>query len=294
MDTERKPEAAPAPGNVIEVAPNASALRAIVARWREAGDRVALVPTMGALHAGHLALVDRARDAADRVVVSIFVNPTQFAPTEDLDRYPRTIAADRMLLTAAGADLVYAPSASDMYPEGFGTRVTPGGAAEAGLEDAARPHFFGGVATVVAKLLLQCGPDVATFGEKDYQQLVVVTAMVRDFDLPVTILPVPTVREPDGLALSSRNRFLTADERRRAVAMAMALETTATALRAGTAAEAALAGGRDILRSAGFALDYLEARNAHTLAPLGPDPEPIRLLAAGRLGTVRLIDNIGV
>lgn len=270
-------------------------LRAQVAAWRRAGETVALVPTMGALHVGHLALLEAGQRRAVRTVVSIFVNPAQFAPTEDLDRYPRTFEADRALLAEAGADLIYAPTGAEMYPAGYATSVAPRGPAVAGLEDAARPHFFGGVATVVTKLLLQCLPDVATFGEKDYQQLQVVKALVRDLDIPVEIASVPTVRDTDGLALSSRNGFLTADERRRSTVIPDTLSRTAEAIRAGTSVDAALTAGHDAIMSVGAALDYFEARHADTLAPFGPDERgPMRLLVAARIGSVRLIDNVAV
>src|ERR1700677_1120955 len=188
------------------------ALKRVIDQWRGRRDFMALVPTMGALHAGHHALVKLARRRADRVTVSIFVNPTQFAPNEDLATYPRTFAADLAALGDGGADLVWAPSTATMYPDGFATRIVPQGPALAGLEDAFRPHFFAGVATVVAKLLIQCEPDFALFGEKDYQQLRVVTQMARDLGLKTRIVGVPTRREPEGLALSSRNRYLTATE----------------------------------------------------------------------------------
>jgi pantoate--beta-alanine ligase len=190
-----------------------ASLRRTTARWREAGDTIALVPTMGALHAGHLSLVDRARRRASRVIVSIFVNPAEFGPSEDFATYPRSFAADVAALATARADLVWAPAVADMYPDEFAVQVVPEGPAAVGLEDARRPHFFAGVATVVAKLLNQCRPEVALFGEKDYQQLRVVTAMARDLDLPVKIVGVPTVREPDGLAMASRNVYLKPDER---------------------------------------------------------------------------------
>ena len=188
-------------------------LRAWVSRVRGKGQTVALVPTMGALHQGHLALVRLARRRADRVVVSIFVNPAQFAPNEDLASYPRTWNADIAALSKLSVDAIWAPSTATMYPEGFATRIMPGGPALAGLEDKFRPHFFGGVCTVVAKLLLQVRPDIATFGEKDYQQLKVVTAMARDLDIPTKIVALPTVREADGLAMSSRNAYLSEPER---------------------------------------------------------------------------------
>lgn len=290
---ERKPEPTTRRGaDLLPVADSPAALRTQVLGWRGAGETVALVPTMGALHAGHMALVAEAQSRAVRTVVSIFLNPTQFSPAEDLDRYPRTFEADCALLAEAGVDLVYAPGVPDMYPAGFDTRIVPGGAATVGLEDAARPHFFRGVATVVAKLLLQAMPDIAMFGSKDYQQFRVVTAMVRDLDLPVQIVPVETVREHDGLALSSRNRFLTADERRRAGSLYAALHNAAAAIRAGTPVEAALAAGRETLLGAGCTIDYFETRDALTLG--SPEGGPFRVLAAAWLGEVRLIDNVGV
>ncbi len=250
---------------------------------------------MGALHAGHFSLVRIAQARADRVVVSIFVNPTQFAPTEDLSTYPRTWSADITALTKQKADIVWAPSVETMYPEGFATRIVPEGPARVGLEDAFRPHFFAGVATVVAKLLIQCEPDIAMFGEKDYQQLKVVTRLARDLGLKTRIVGAPVVREKDGLALSSRNRYLTPVERTAAPALYRALKECAGRIKAGGPVEAVLDDGRLAIRHAGLALDYLEARNADTLAPLAaPAAEPIRLLAAARIGTTRLIDNMGV
>jgi pantoate--beta-alanine ligase len=257
---------------------------------------VALVPTMGALHDGHVSLLREGRRRGDELALSIFVNPTQFAPNEDLDRYPRTFEQDCALLAEAGADLVYAPSATDMYPEGFSTRVVPGGPASSGLEDAARPHFFAGVATVVTKLLLQTQPDVAIFGEKDFQQLRAIQTIVRDLDIPVTIIGVPTVREADGLALSSRNRFLTTDERHRARLLPMALSQAAEAIRGGVPVDRALASARDELISVGAVIDYFELRDADSLVPVS---EPfggrfVRLLAAVRIGSTRLIDNVAL
>jgi pantoate--beta-alanine ligase len=248
---------------------------------------------MGALHAGHLALIKSAQRRADRVVVSIFVNPAQFAPSEDLKSYPRTFAADLQALTRIGADLVWAPSAETMYPPGFATRVVPEGPAAVGLEDAFRPHFFAGVATVVAKLLLQCQADIATFGEKDYQQLKVVTLMARDLDLKTRIVAIPTVRESDGLALSSRNAYLSPAERAIAPTLHRVLVTCADKIAAGHAIAGTLAQGRAVLTDAGFVVDYLEARNAETLAPVQSAREgSLRLLVAARLGKTRLIDNI--
>jgi pantoate--beta-alanine ligase len=274
----------------------ARTLRALDRARAEFGSAtVALVPTMGALHAGHLALVRRARQRAERVIVSIFVNPTQFAPHEDLASYPRTFAEDLAALAQEGVDLVWGPSAEVMYPDGFATRIAPEGAAKVGLEDAFRPHFFGGVATVVAKLFLQCRPDFALFGEKDFQQLKVVTRLARDLDLRLRVIGVPTVRERDGLAMSSRNAYLSEAERAVAPVLYQTLKDCAQKITAGSSVPKALAHGRKAITAAGFALDYLEARNAETLAPLNRhSDEPIRLLVAARLGRTRLIDNIGV
>lgn len=268
-------------------------LREEVAGYRAEGAKVALVPTMGALHDGHIALVKQARTLAARVIVSIFVNPTQFAPNEDFSRYPRTLEADMARLTEAGADLVYLPDAVEMYPEGFATRISLSGPAE-GLETDFRPHFFSGVAVVVAKLFLQSGADFALFGEKDYQQLQVVQRLVRDLDIPIQIVPGITVREADGLALSSRNRYLTPEERRTAPVIARSLQAAAEAIRSGTPPADAIATARAAIASAGLRIDYVEARNAHSLAPLTGEDEPVRLLAAAWLGTTRLIDNMGV
>ncbi len=281
--------------NRLKVVRTVSALRRAIAPFRAADERIALVPTMGALHAGHLALVREARRRARRVVVSIFVNPTQFAPNEDFGDYPRRFAADLKILTEAGADLIWAPTAAVMYPDGFATRIVPEGAALAGLEDRFRPHFLDAVATVVAKLFLQVTPDYALFGEKDYQQLRVVTRMAKDLDLPLTIVAVKTVRESDGLALSSRNAYLSATERAAAPALIRVLRESATQIRTGATIARVLARGRTEIKRAGFTLDYLEARNALTLAPIKSRKEgPIRLLVAARIGKTRLIDNIGV
>ncbi|MFG1478211.1 pantoate--beta-alanine ligase [Xanthobacter sp. V4C-4] len=269
-------------------------LKALTGAYRTQGARIALVPTMGALHAGHMALVRRAREVADKVVVSIFVNPTQFGPTEDFSRYPRTFEADLEKLATLGADAVYAPSPAEMYPAGFTSRISVAGPAE-GLESDFRPHFFAGVATVVGKLFIQCRPDFATFGEKDYQQLKVVARLSRDLDLGVEIVPVPTTREADGLALSSRNAYLSAAERATAPAIYTALKAAALNIRGGAAAQDATTRATETLAAKGFKVDYVAARHAETLAPLtGAEGEPIRLLAAAWLGTTRLIDNIGV
>jgi pantoate--beta-alanine ligase len=272
-----------------------SSLRRALEPYSAAGHRVALVPTMGALHAGHLALVSEARRRARRIVVSIFVNPTQFAPHEDFSNYPRNFAGDLRMLGDAKVDLVWAPSIEVMYPQGFTTNITPSGAATAGLEDKIRPHFFTGVATVVAKLFLQVAPDFALFGEKDYQQLRVVTQMVKDFDLPLKIVGVPTVRDKDGLALSSRNAYLSAPERAKAPMLYRVLRTSAARIKKGAPIPAVLDEGRGELVRAGFALDYLEARHARTLAPLHSRSDgPLRLLVAANLGKTRLIDNVAV
>jgi pantoate--beta-alanine ligase len=278
----------------IPTAPNVKALRRRIASWREAGERVALVPTMGALHVGHLALARLARRRADRVVVSIFVNPTQFAPNEDFSAYPRMLKEDARKL-AGLADLIFTPTVDEMYPEGSATTVSLAGPAAAGLEDRFRPTHFQGVATVVAKLLIQAMPDIAIFGEKDFQQLKVVTRMARDLHIPVRIIGGTTVREPDGLALSSRNRYLKPDERARAPRLHQALQACADAIRAGADPAQAVEEARRALASAGFEVDYVEARDAETLAPLSAGGQsPIRLLAAARLGRTRLIDNIPV
>jgi pantoate--beta-alanine ligase len=277
------------------VAGTLPALRRTLAQWRARHQTIALVPTMGALHAGHFALVRTARRRADRVVVSIFVNPAQFAPGEDFQTYPRTFDADLAALAELKADLVWAPKAPVMYPPGFATRLAPEGPALAGLEDAFRPHFFAGVATIVAKLLIQCTPDIALFGEKDFQQLKVVTRLARDLDLPTRIVAVPIVRQRDGLALSSRNRYLSAGERAAAPALYRVLTGCAAAINAGKPIAAVLSGGRAAVNSAGFSVDYFEARHAETLAPVHSLKDgPIRLLAAAWIGRTRLIDNVAV
>ena len=277
------------------VARTVPALRRALAPYRRAAQKIALVPTMGALHAGHLALIDEARRRAKRVVVSIFVNPAQFAPHEDFSSYPRNFAADLKVLGLAKTDLVWAPSRAVMYPEGFATRIEPLGAAKAGLEDKFRPHFFGGVATVVAKLFLQVAPDFAMFGEKDYQQLRIVTQMAKDLDLALKVVGVPTVREGDGLALSSRNAYLSAQERAVAPTLYRVLKAAAARIRKNAPIEPVLADGRSEIARAGFALDYLEARHALTLAPITARKDgPIRLLVAAKIGKTRLIDNLAV
>lgn len=268
-------------------------LRQAVAAWRRAGERVALVPTMGALHAGHLSLVHLARSRAGRIATSIFVNPAQFAPHEDFEKYPRTFEADVEKLAQAGCDLVFAPAPREMYPEGFATTISLEGPAAAGLEDAVRPTHFAGVATIVAKLLIQTAPDTAVFGEKDFQQLAVIARMARDLDLPVEIVGAPTMREADGLAMSSRNVYLSAAERAAAPALYRVLRESAGRIASGEPFDAVLADGRARIENAGFALDYLELRDAASLARVGARARgPLRILAAARLGTTRLIDNI--
>ncbi len=299
-------------------------LRHVVSGWRRDGHRVALVPTMGALHSGHLSLVRRAASEAQRVVVSIFVNPGQFAPTEDLARYPRDEAGDLAKLATVPCDLVWAPAAAEMYPEGFATRVTPAGAA-LGLETDFRPHFFGGVATVCLKLFHAAAADVAVFGEKDYQQLCVIRQLVRDLDLPLAIIGEATVREADGLALSSRNAYLSAAERAIAPALHRILaQTAAEAAEIVRAPEPKAAAARPkpapllrephlataapqlpeldalcaraarALEAAGFAkVDYVAVRDAETLAVISARSQrPLRVLAAAWLGQTRLIDNV--
>jgi len=266
-----------------------------IGKFRAAGQSLALVPTMGALHAGHIALVRRARRKADRVVVSIFVNPAQFAPHEDFSTYPRPFDADVAALRDLEVDLVWAPQLDVMYPPQFATRIVVKGPAEADLEDRFRPHFFGGVATVVAKLFTQCRPDYAMFGEKDYQQLKTVTRMARDLDLRVEVVGVPTVREKDGLALSSRNTYLDAKERAVAPSLYRVLGASAARIAAGEPIAKVVSEGAIELEAAGFALDYLEARHAETLARVETREDgPLRLLVAARLGKTRLIDNVAV
>jgi pantoate--beta-alanine ligase len=280
---------------VLPVLREVAALRRNVAVWRKACERIALVPTMGALHEGHLSLVRQGKELADRVVATIFVNPTQFGPNEDLAKYPRQEEKDIALLTSVGCDLLFAPTVAEMYPEGFSTTVTVAGVSS-GLCGAVRPVHFAGVATVVTKLLLQAQPDLAIFGEKDYQQLQVIKRLTRDLDIPVEILGGATVREADGLALSSRNAYLKPEERKIAPALHQAMQKAARAVLAGeptaTASEQAV---KEVL-AAGFAsVDYMEFRDAETLAPAERQGQrPLRLIAAARLGATRLIDNIAV
>jgi pantoate--beta-alanine ligase len=271
------------------------ALRRALDGLRARKATIALVPTMGALHDGHVSLVRLAKRRAKKVVVSIFVNPTQFAPTEDFGSYPRTWKADVAKLAAEDVDLIWNPNVKTMYRDGFATRILTEGPATAGLEDRFRPHFFGGVATVVGKLFTQCRPDFAIFGEKDFQQLRVVTRMAGDLDLGVKVIGSRTVRERDGLAMSSRNVYLSPEERQAATVLYRAMKESAGRLRAGDDIEAAMAGGAELIVGAGFALDYFEVRHAETLAPIASVKDgPMRILVAAKIGKTRLIDNIGV
>jgi pantoate--beta-alanine ligase len=271
------------------------ALRRAVESLRARKATTALVPTMGALHDGHVSLIRVAKRRAKRVIVSIFVNPTQFAPSEDFSSYPRTWKADVAKLAAENVDLIWTPGVKTMYPDGFATKILTEGPATADLEDRFRPDFFGGVATVVGKLFTQVRPDFAVFGEKDFQQLRVVTQMAADLDLGVKVIGSKTVRERDGLAMSSRNVYLSPEERRAAPALYRAMKQSAKRLRAGDDIKVAMAGGAEIITSAGFVLDYFEARHANTLAPIASVKDgPVRILVAARIGTTRLIDNLAV
>ncbi|WP_079544061.1 pantoate--beta-alanine ligase [Bradyrhizobium lablabi] len=271
------------------------ALRRAMDSLRAKKATTALVPTMGALHDGHVSLVRLAKRRARRVIVSIFVNPTQFAPTEDFGSYPRTWKADVARLANEDVDLIWNPDVKTMYPDGFATKILTEGPAIAGLEDRFRPHFFAGVATVVGKLFTQVRPDFAIFGEKDFQQLRVVTRMAVDLDLGVKVIGSRTVRERDGLAMSSRNVYLSPDQRRAAPELYRAMQASVQALRAGEEIAAAMAEGAALVTGAGFALDYFELRHAETLAPVTSVKDgPMRILVAARIGATRLIDNIAV
>jgi pantoate--beta-alanine ligase len=271
------------------------ALRRALDSLRARKATTALVPTMGALHDGHVSLVRLAKRRAKKVIVSIFVNPTQFAPSEDFSSYPRTWEADVARLAAESVDLIWNPDVKTMYPDGFATSILTEGPATVGLEDRFRPHFFGGVTTVVGKLFTQCRPDVAVFGEKDFQQLRVVTRMARDLDLGIKVIGSKTVRERDGLAMSSRNVYLSPEERHTAPALYRAMKESANRLRAGDDIEAAMAGGAELAVAAGFTLDYFEVRHAETLAPIASvNDGPMRILVAAKLGKTRLIDNVAV
>jgi pantoate--beta-alanine ligase len=271
------------------------ALRRALDGLRAKKATIALVPTMGALHDGHVSLVRLAKRRATNVIVSIFVNPTQFAPSDDFSSYPRTWKADVAGLAAENVDLIWNPDVKTMYPDGFATRILTEGPATAGLEDRFRPQFFGGVTTVVGKLLAQVRPDFAIFGEKDFQQLRVVTRMARDLDFGVRVIGSRTVRERDGLAMSSRNVYLSAQERRTAPVLYKAMKESAKRLRAGDDIGAAMAGGAELITNAGLVLDYFEARHAETLAPIASTRDgPVRILVAAKLGKTRLIDNLAV
>ena len=278
-----------------ETIASVAGLRTRIAEWRGRSQTVGLVPTMGALHDGHSVLVGHSLAQCDHTVVSIFVNPTQFAPHEDFAKYPRNEAADIARLAGLGVDVVYMPTPQEMYADGFSTYVSVAQLSE-GLCGVTRPHFFRGVATVVTKLLLQCLPDHAYFGEKDYQQLQVVRRLARDLDIPVSIVGVPTVREPDGLAFSSRNAYLSPSERATAPTLHRVLHQVAERLQAGEPAASAAAWGSGQLSAAGFApVDYLEVRDPDTLAPIDGALAPgtkARIFAAAFLGKTRLIDNI--
>lgn len=268
-------------------------LRGAIAAFRAEGTEIALVPTMGALHAGHMALIEAAKRPGTRVVASIFVNPKQFGAGEDLSRYPRRETADTRMLAEAGCDLLWIPPVELMYPDGFATSIAVAGVSE-GLDGAARPGHFDGVATVVAKLFNQVRPDIAWFGEKDFQQLAVIRRMAADLDFGIEIAGVPTQRDDDGLALSSRNAFLDEDERARSVALPRALGLAARAIAAGEDAGKALAAAREALVSAGFEIDYVTLVDAETLAQGGDPTRARRLLAAARIGATRLIDNLSI
>ena len=269
-------------------------LRETLRAFARAGERIALVPTMGALHAGHMALIEAAKPLADRIVASIFVNPKQFGPAEDLDRYPRREKADSRLLEAAGCDVLWMPPVEVMYPEGFATNISVSGVSD-GLDGAARPGHFDGVATVVAKLFNQVRPDAALFGEKDFQQLAVIRRMARDLDFGVEIVGVPTQRDDDGLALSSRNAYLAPDDRVRAIALPRALGVAARAIGRGVDPEDALTAAREMMLAAGYdSIDYVAVVDAETLAPSADLARPLRVLAAARIGGTRLIDNVAV
>jgi pantoate--beta-alanine ligase len=284
---------APSPKIVRTVAE----LRAQVSAWKAAGERVALVPTMGALHEGHLSLIQLGQTLARRTVASVFVNPKQFAPHEDFDSYPRGEARDAALLAGVGCDLMFAPNVDEMYAPGFSTTVNLTGVSEP-LEGAARPQFFGGVATVVTKLLLQSQADVAIFGEKDYQQLQVIKRVVKDLDIPVEIVGAPTARADDGLALSSRNAYLSPEERAAAVALPNAIKAAAKAVAAGGRIDEAEEAAKAAILAAGFRqVDYVDIREAGDLSRLGPGPigdAAGRILVAAWLGKTRLIDNMAV
>ena len=270
------------------------ALRKAVSKLRKKGGKVGFVPTMGALHAGHMALIAEAKGQAEHVIASIFVNPTQFGPNEDFGTYPRQEAEDMAMLEAAGCALLWLPSVGTMYPPGHSTSISVSGVAD-GLDGAARPGHFTGVATIVYALLNQVQPDIALFGEKDFQQLAVIRRMAADLDLPVEIFGVPTQRDADGLALSSRNAYLSEDERLRARALPRALGEAAREIEQGAEIGPAIDRARRALAEAGFEpIDYVELCDADTLQPVASLDRPARILAAARMGRTRLIDNLPV
>jgi pantoate--beta-alanine ligase len=280
-----------APPNVVRTIAD---LRRTVAQWRHSADRIALVPTMGALHAGHLSLVQLGYTLANRVIVSLFVNPTQFGPAEDLSRYPRNEAQDLASLASVGCDLLFAPAVAEIYPEGFSTSVQVASVSD-GLCGAIRPGHFDGVATIVCKLLNQAQADVAIFGEKDFQQLQVIRRMVADLNIPTEIIGAPIIRDPDGLAMSSRNIYLSTEERAIAQSLPRLLQWAKTALEDGESVDVVCTDAKRNLLSAGFAsVDYIELRSDSRLAPMAHLTEPARLLAAARVGKTRLIDNLAV
>jgi len=281
--------------NGIEIVTTIAELRARIATWRTDSARTGLVPTMGSLHEAHLSLVRETGTVCQKVVVSIFVNPAQFAPHEDFDRYPRQIETDGAKLVSTGkVDLIFAPSVTEMYPEGFTTKIEVGGPS-AGLESDSRPHFFGGVATVVTKLLIAAMPDYAIFGEKDYQQLLVIRRMVTDLRLPIDIAGGAIVREADGLAMSSRNVYLSPEQRQIAGQLNQILKSTAERIRSGKDIPTAITTARNSILKAGFdSVDYVAVRDADTLAKIADISRPARILAAAKIGTTRLIDNMAV
>ena len=277
-----------------EIVRTLRALREAVAGWKRRGESVGVVPTMGALHEGHLSLVRRAVEDCDRVIVTLFVNPKQFNDKKDLEAYPRTEEEDRELLRPLGPDILYVPDAGEVYPEGFATTVSVGRVSE-GLCGDFRPGHFDGVATVVAKLFLQTAADKAFFGEKDYQQLQVVRRMARDLDIPVEVVGCPTIREEDGLAMSSRNRRLSPEDRATAAVLPQTLMAAAESIESGADPTGAIGTARQRLRDAGFEpVEYLELRGADDLAPMTQLDRPARLLVGAWLGNVRLIDNVPV
>jgi pantoate--beta-alanine ligase len=278
---------------VIKIVSTAHDVGNALRSWRQAGEKIGFVPTMGSLHDGHMALVKKSRNTADRTIVSIFVNPAQFGPNEDFRSYPRPLEADRSLLTDAGCDLLFAPSVEEMYPPGFVTKIDPGQLATV-LEGAFRPGHFSGVATVVAKLLIQVMPDYAFFGEKDYQQLLIVRQTVQDLCIPTKIVSLPIVREADGLALSSRNVYLSPEERQKALVLSATLRHSADYILEGRNVNHVLDQGRIRIAQAGLNLDYLDICATETLAPIREIKDTARILVAAHIGKTRLIDNMAV